>query len=139
MSPRRTSLLRTLGLAAGALALAAGCHSSSGTPSGSGGSSGGGGTGGGKPGCAGPQDLISDFTIDNGVSKVDGRQGGWYTYGDTSGRGTLDPAEGGGAIPDLTMGNPNCSGPGSLHVTSSGFRDWGSAMRADFVPKVVGD
>jgi hypothetical protein len=89
--------------------------------------------------CAAMDDVISDFTMDNGVHPVDGRTGGWYTYADRSGVGTLDPPEGGAASPDLETGNPNCSGPGTLHVISMGFDDWGSAMGVDFVPKVALD
>jgi len=112
---------RVVTVGAASLALAAGCSSKS---------SGGGGL------CPVMDDLISDFKMDNGVFPIDGRQGGWYTYGDRSGLGTLMPAEGGAALPDLDTGNPNCSGPGSLHVLSMGFADWGSAMGVDFVPKV---
>jgi hypothetical protein len=83
--------------------------------------------------------LISDFTMDNGVSPVEGRRGGWYTYGDKSGFGVLAPPEGGNAPPDLTIGNPNCSGPGSLHVTAMNFRDWGAATGVDIMPKVTPD
>jgi len=114
----------TIGAAA-SLALAAGCGSKS--------------NGGPAANCPVMDDLISDFTTDNGVYPVDGRQGGWYTYGDRSGFGTLTPAEGGAAPPDLDTGNPNCSGPGSLHVVSTGFADWGSAMGVDFVPMVTTD
>jgi len=85
-------------------------------------------------------DLISDFKMDNGVHPVDGRAGGWYTYGDKSGRGALVPAEGGGVLPDLTVGNPNCPGdPGSLHVKAVGYVDWGAATGVDFMPKVLVD
>ena len=117
-------LLRSVGLTAVSLLLAAGCG-----PKSSGGTS----------SCPVNDDLISSFTADNGVYPTDGRAGGWFTYGDRSGFGTLDPVEGGAAVPDLDTGNPNCSGPGSLHVTSTGFSDWGSAMGADFVPKVAAD
>ena len=89
--------------------------------------------------CPVTDDLISDFANDNGVYPVDGRKGGWYTYGDRSGLGTLDPREGGGASPDLDTGNPNCSGPGALHVISMGFADWGSAIGVDFVAMVPTD
>ena len=132
---RSTFTLGTLGLVAG-LVLGVGCSSKGGgTPSGSGGSGG----GGGNPLCPVEDDLISDFKMDNGVFPTDGRAGGWYTYGDRSGLGLLMPEEGRGVIPDATMGNPVCSGPGSLHVTSTGFADWGSAMGVDFVPKVLAD
>src|SRR4051812_24418305 len=124
------SLIRGIGVAAAGLVLVVGCSSKSGDmPSGGGGMGG----GGGASVCPPIDDLISDFTDDNGVYPIDGRMGGWFTYADTSGRGTLMPPEGGGARPDGTMGNPTCSGNGSLHVISMGFSDWGSAMGADLV------
>src|SRR3954467_3861419 len=89
--------------------------------------------------CPVGDELLSDFKMDNGILPVDGRTGGWYTYGDKEGSGMLVPAEGGGAPPDLDTGNPNCSGPGSLHVISTGFRDWGSAMAVDFKGKLFTD
>ena len=112
-------------MAAASLLLAAGCGSKSTAP---------------PPSvCPAMDDLISDFKEDNGVFPVDGRTGGWYTYADKAGFGSIVPAEGGGASPDLDTGNPNCSGPGALHVISMGFIDWGSAMGVDFRPKVVTD
>jgi hypothetical protein len=86
-----------------------------------------------------PDDLISDFTVDNGITGS-GKMGFWYTYGDKSGRGTLVPTEGSTPNPDLTTGNPNCTdGPGSLHVTAMGYVDWGAAIGADFMSKVLVD
>ena len=86
-----------------------------------------------------PDDLISDFTVDNGITGG-GKMGFWYTYGDKSGRGTLVPAEGSTPKPDLSTGNPNCAdGPGSLHVTAMGDVDWGAAIGADFMTKVLLD
>ena len=82
-------------------------------------------------------DLISDFQTDNGVHQADGREGGWFTYADKSGLGTLTPPEGGGVLPDLTVGNDACSGVGSLHVTAINFTDWGAATGTDFMPKVM--
>ncbi len=128
---RTLSLCSVAGFAVGAVLSASGCSKSSGEtnhPDSS--------TGAICP--TNPDDLISDFTADNGV-KGDGKSGGWYTYGDTSGRGTLVPAEGGAVVPDMTVGNPSCSGPGSLHVTGTGFADWGAAMGADFEPKMQAD
>jgi hypothetical protein len=121
---------RIVGVGATSLALAAGCSSPSNsnpTPDAN------------TSMCPAMEDLISDFKEDNGVFPTDGRQGGWYTYGDRSGLGTLTPKEGGSASPDLDTGNPNCSGPGSLHVISTGFADWGSAMGVDFVMMVPTD
>ena len=119
---------RSAGLVAAGLLLAAACSSKS---------SGGGDAAGSL--CPVTDDLISDFKMDNGVFPIDGRQGGWYTYGDKEGSGTIVPAEGGAAIPDLDTGNPNCSGPGSMHVVSMGFKDWGSAMAVDFKAKLFTD
>lgn len=84
------------------------------------------------PKCPSESDLISDFTTDTGVKQVDGRQGGWYTYGDKNGFGELSPPEGAGTVPDMTEGNTACSGPGSLHVTAMKFTDWGAALGTDF-------
>ena len=78
--------------------------------------------------------LIADFATDNGLNPVDGRQGGFYVYGD--GTGTFDPApvvcE---SYPiDTNVGNPTCSGPGSFHVKATGFAKWGAALGVDFAP-----
>jgi hypothetical protein len=140
---------RAVGFACGALWLAAGCSSKSGATA----SDGGGGATGGdaatgdsadsvviNPLCyMSPNDVISDFSLNNGVNPIDGRSGGWYTYGDKSGYGVLMPPEGSGALPDKTQGNPTCSGPGSLHVSAMYFIDWGAAMGVDWVPKVMDD
>lgn len=78
--------------------------------------------------------LIADFTTDNGLNAVDGRQGGFYVYGD--GTGTFDPpAVVCQSYPiDTTVGNPTCSGPGSFHVKATGFAKWGAALGVDFAP-----
>jgi hypothetical protein len=86
-----------------------------------------------------PADLIADFSVDNGLAPVDGRMGGFYTYGDpseTSGTplAVLIPPEGSTASIDATVGNA-CSSPlGSLHVQATGFKIWGAAMGTNFVP-----
>lgn len=89
--------------------------------------------------CPEGEDLISDFTLDTGVKPFDGRQGGWYTYGDKNGFGELTPREGMGTLPDTAEGNPKCSGPGSLHVTAKNFTDWGAALGTDFKLPVTVD
>ncbi len=118
---KAASMWRGVGIAAVGVLLAAGCGSKTATP---------------PSLCPVMDDLLSDFSTDNGLYPVDGRVGGWYTYADKSGFGTLVPPEMGAAPPDLDTGNPNCSGPGTLHVISSGFADWGSAMAVDFKLKV---
>jgi hypothetical protein len=86
-----------------------------------------------------PADLIADFSVDNGLAPLDGRQGGFYTYGDpseTSGTplAVLAPPEGGPDPIDATVGNA-CSTPlGSFHVTATGFKVWGAATGTNFVP-----
>lgn len=140
----KLSHILTVSFAASALLMA--CGSS--TPSeGTGGSSGAGGSGGSSGKDAGSDagsvaacisvadDLIADFTKDNGLNPADGRQGGFYVYGDS--KGTFDPPKvGDDPYPiDSSNGNSACSGPGSFHLKATGFAEWGAAMGADFMPK----
>lgn len=116
-------------------AFTAGCSSTSGgTPAGDAGSDAPSG-----PTCPAEADLISDFNMDNGVRPEDGRSGGWYTYADLSGLGTLMPPEGGGAMPDTTQNNPACPGMGSLRVKAMGYIGWGSATGTEFKPRLPAD
>jgi hypothetical protein len=80
-------------------------------------------------------DLIADFTEDNSLHDADGRQGGFYVYGDDAGK--FEPAlVGKDAYPtDPDNGNPECSGKGSFHTKATGFAQWGAAMGTDFKPK----
>jgi hypothetical protein len=91
--------------------------------------------------CPNPDYLISDFTSDNGIAQLDGRQGGWYVYGDTVPTGTFTPAiPANGPYPvDLTTGNTHCSGPGSLHVKATGWTQFGAALGTDFEPSKIAD
>lgn len=87
-----------------------------------------------RPGCpAVADDLISDFASDAGLYQADGRRGGWYVYGDTV--GTLDPPNTSPYPIDMAVGNPNCSGKGSLRVKGTGFAEWGAATGTDFKPR----
>jgi len=91
-----------------------------------------------------PDDLISDFMMDNSVVAVNGRSGGWYLYptmdpttGDPN--GMFDPPLPMGKDPypiDTTMGNPYCSGPGSFHTKATNFGVFGAALATDFVPRM---
>jgi hypothetical protein len=92
-----------------------------------------------NPDCPiGMDDLISDFTSNNAIYPTDGRQGGWYVYGDPA--GTFDPPKVDTApYPiDATTGNPTCSGPGSLRLKATGFTGFGAAMGTDFKPRLPG-
>jgi len=88
----------------------------------------------------GTDDLISNFDTNNGITATDdGRRGGWYVYGDTN--GTFDPPkiEGAPYPIDMTTGNPNCSGAGSLRLKATGFTGFGAAMGTDFKPRQAVD
>jgi len=99
-----------------------GCKSSS--------SNGDGGKDGKAAGCpSDPDDVISEFAVDNSIyASSDGRQGGWYTYGDADGHF----ANNDGYDIDLEVGNTSCSGPGSLHSKGTGFDIYGAAVGVDF-------
>ena len=77
-------------------------------------------------------DLISDFTLDNSLASQDGREGGWYTYGDTLGSFAFSD----GYEIDYNSNNSNCTPKGgSLHSKGMGFADWGAAVGGDFKPR----
>jgi hypothetical protein len=86
----------------------------------------------------GTDDLISSFDSTNGIEPSDGRQGGWYVYGDAN--GTFDPKkiEGAPYPVDMDNGNPNCSGAGSLRLKATGFTGFGAAMGTDFKARLAG-
>lgn len=85
----------------------------------------------------GEDDLIADFETDNGLNPADGRQGGFYLYGDGSIKGAFDPPlDTTQSYPtDTANGNTACSGPGSFHTKASGWGVWGSALGTDFKAK----
>ena len=82
-------------------------------------------------------DLIADFTTDNGLNPVDGRSGGFYVVGDGSLAGKFDPplVKDQPYPIDTTTGN-KCSGPGSFHVKATGWGVWGAALGVDFMPRM---
>jgi len=131
----KTSWGQTVCLVAGLVLGAGACKGGGdGGGGGSGGSGGGGSGGNNQPAnCPShfPDDLISDFTQDNSLAGVNGRQGGWYTYGDPMGHFAVAST---GYDIDF-MGNSPCSGSGALHVKGTGFAEWGAAMGADFRPR----
>ncbi len=119
--------VRALILACIASSLALGACKSGGNNTGTGGM-------GAPQGCPSDnEDLISNFFSDNSLfATADGRQGGWYTYGDPNGSFATTS----GYKIDLDMGNPNCSSDlGSMVVKATGFSDWGAAMGVDFRPR----
>ena len=84
-------------------------------------------------------DLIADFTTDNSIAPIDGRQGFFHVWGYLSIKGQFDPpldANQPYVYPiDLTTGNPNGSGPGSFHTHGTNWGVWGADLGADFMPK----
>jgi len=113
--------LTVVGLSAG------GCKSSSAS------STDGGDAGGLPADCPQGNDLISNFEQDNSLAPVEGRSGGWYTYGDSDGMFLT----GGTAGYDIayTMGNPHCTPGGALHIKGTGFAMWGAATGVDWRPR----
>jgi len=87
-----------------------------------------------------PVTLIADFDTDNGLNPADGRQGGFYVYGDESIAGLFDPplVKGESYPIDKTTGHDGGSGPGSFHTKATGWGVWGSALGTDFMPKDAG-
>ncbi len=142
MMSKSAFLLCTAGAAAVLFAACSPAASSSGTGGRSGSGSGGSGSGGSGLGanCINSNDdLVADFKTDNGLNPVDGRSGGFYTYGDPSEKSgtplaTLNPAEGAPGTIDSSMGNSECSGSGSFRVTATGFKIWGAALGTNFAP-----
>jgi len=78
---------------------------------------------------ANANDLISNFEFGNNLAAADGRQGGWYTYGDDVGAFATPSGY------DIGEGNPNCTPDGSLHVKGTGFAMWGAATGVDWKPR----
>ena len=84
------------------------------------------------PGCpiaTGPVDptlLIDDFEdATSGVPLIAGRSGGWYASGDATPTAIMQPL--GSAAPEPIPGG-RCGSRHALHVTGSGFLDWGSQI-----------
>jgi len=84
-----------------------------------------------------PDDLIADFTTDNGLNPADGRSGGFYVVGDNSLAGKFDPpfVQDQPYPIDATSGN-KCSGPGSFHTKATGWGVWGAAVGVDFMARM---
>ncbi|MEP6651928.1 MAG: hypothetical protein ABJA82_01130 [Myxococcales bacterium] len=85
-----------------------------------------------EPACAAPsgpldpKDLIDDFEDGNStIALVGARSGGWYSYGDTTAGGMIQPL--GDAAPEAIPGGRGTSHR-ALHLTSTGFLDWGSGV-----------
>ena len=126
------------------VALALGGCSDPASPAAQGGQGGQGNTGGsggtgtvGCPDASKADDLISDFKTDNSIAAADGRQGGWYVYGDDAPTAMFNPPKTDPYPIDAANGN-SCSGAGSLHLKGTGFAKWGAALGTDFKPRVVG-
>jgi hypothetical protein len=80
---------------------------------------------------SGSLELIDDFEDGDGVViPIHGRNGPWYTFSDATVGGKLSPspfavsALGANAHDDSTAG---------VHLTASGFTDWGAGVGADLV------
>jgi hypothetical protein len=73
-----------------------------------------------------PTALLDDFEDGNNlIALVAGRIGGWFSFGDTTPGGHIQPT--GDTAPEMIPGGRNGS-LRALHVTSTGFLDWGSGV-----------
>jgi hypothetical protein len=85
-----------------------------------------------RPGCVaatGPIDpaaLIDNFESGSSMlPMIAGRTGGWYAEGDSTPTAVIQPS--GPAAPEVIPGG-RCESRHALHVTGSGFLDWGSEV-----------
>jgi len=124
---RFRSLLLIPALALGALV--AGCEDDQPNPLTDAGSAGDGPV---TPACtasAGPIDptaLIDNFEAgSSNLPMIAGRTGSWYAEGDATASATIQPH--GFATPELIPGG-RCDSRHALHVTGTGFLDWGSEI-----------
>ncbi|MEI9950468.1 MAG: hypothetical protein WDO74_16160 [Pseudomonadota bacterium] len=84
------------------------------------------------PGPIGEQ--IDDFEDqDEFILRLSMRNGPWYVVYDATTTGTISPLS--SAIVPLTGADvrPGSSSTGALHLTASGFKDWGAGVGADMV------
>jgi hypothetical protein len=126
-------------------ALAAGCQDDKASPPSDGGSSTDAADAGPvTPMCAaatGPTDptaLIDNFEGGSSyLPMIAGRTGGWYAEGDATASATIQPS--GPAAPEVIPGS-RCDSRHALHVTGTGFLDWGSEVSAplDYGPNDAG-
>jgi hypothetical protein len=97
------------------------------------------------PGCpseTGPIDptlLIDDFEDGSAnLAPIAGRTGAWYSFGDATIGAIMQPL--GLAPPELIPGSRCGKSHKALHITGSGFLDWGSGVSAtmDYGPNAAG-
>lgn len=75
-----------------------------------------------------PAGIIADFELGSDLLPArDGRNGSWWTAGDMTPGAIISPK--GAARPELIPGG-RCGSQRALHVTGSGFTDWGATMGA---------
>lgn len=81
---------------------------------------------GNEPDVSDPTTLLDDFEDGNAqIAPVAGRMGGWYSFGDTTVGGTIQPL--GDSAPEVIPGG-RATSKRALHMTSTGFLDWGSGV-----------
>lgn len=98
---------------------------------GSGGRGGAGGDGGDTGGAGGalaiaPGNMIDDLDdADDAILPLGGRAGYWFAYNDMTPGGQMKPAPDGDFLPEACgpSGKGHC-----VHVTGTGFRDWGAGV-----------
>jgi len=129
MSRGTTSTVLFLIGFAGLAVAAAGCGDNRATPTSDGSDAGDGSAMPACPGDTGPIDptqLIDDFEhAGANLPLIAGRIGSWYAAGDMTAGAIMQPM--GLASPELIPGG-RCGSRKALHLTGSGFLDWGSQI-----------
>jgi len=82
-----------------------------------------------RPPVIDPTAVIDDMEDRNGsLTYVSGRNGGWWTAGDETPGGSIEPFQ---PIPEAILGG-RCGSEYAMRVTGQGFDDWGSVLGLSF-------
>ena len=82
-------------------------------------------------------DQIDDFEDQDGfILRLSMRNGPWYVVADATATGTVGPKMTIGALAtaDLRSGSASTA---ALHLTATGFADWGAGVGADMVNQMA--
>jgi len=102
---------------------------------GSAGSSAGGAEGGAEGGPVG--DQIDDFEDQDGfILRLSMRNGPWYVVADATTTGTVGPTMTIGALAAADL-RPGSTSTSALHLSATGFADWGAGVGADLVNQMA--
>ena len=82
-------------------------------------------------------DQIDDFEDQDGfILRLSLRNGPWYVVADATTTGTVGPTMAIGALAAADL-RPGSSSTAALHLTATGFADWGAGVGADMVNQMA--